>query len=81
MRRFLIDTTPLSVLLTNRPEIVSLITPWMRAREAATSILVYGEVLEGLMGRANYLQRHAELLALLGAITPYVVTRDHAALR
>ncbi len=48
MRRYLVDTTPLSGLLSNRPEIVSLITPWMSAHEAATSILVYGEALEGL---------------------------------
>jgi predicted nucleic acid-binding protein len=74
MRRFLIDTTSLSGLLSNRPEIVSLVTPWMRAHEAATSILVYGEVLEGLKGRSNFSRRHADLLTLLGEITPYFVT-------
>lgn len=54
MRRYLIDTTPLSALVTNRPPVVALITPWMQAHEAATSILVYGEVLEGLKSRPNY---------------------------
>jgi hypothetical protein len=51
MRRYLVDTTPLSALVTNRPAAVALITPWMRAHEATTSILAYGEVREGLYGR------------------------------
>jgi hypothetical protein len=54
MRRYLVDTTPLSALVTNRPAAVALITPWIRAHEAATSILVYGEVLEGLHGRPSF---------------------------
>jgi predicted nucleic acid-binding protein len=74
MRRYLIDTTLLSALVTNRPPAVSLITPWMRRHEAATSILVYGEVLEGLQGRPNLVQRHHDLLTLLNEITPYFVT-------
>jgi predicted nucleic acid-binding protein len=74
MRRYLIDTTPLSALVTNRPAAVALVTPWMRAHEAATSILVYGEVLEGLQGRPNPAQRHRDLLALLGEIAPYFIT-------
>lgn len=53
MRRYLIDTTPLSALVSNPPPAVALITPWMHQHEAATSILVYGEVLEGLQGRPN----------------------------
>jgi predicted nucleic acid-binding protein len=74
MRRYLIDTTPLSALVSNRPPAVTLITPWMRQHEAATSIVVYGEVLEGLHGRPNPTQRHRDLLTLLGEITPYFVT-------
>lgn len=74
MRRYLVDTTPLSGLVTNRPPIVALVTPWMRAHEAATSILVYGEVLEGLQGRPNFAQRHLDLVTLLGEIAPYFIT-------
>lgn len=55
MKEQLLDTTP---LVSNRPAAVSLITPWMRAHQAATSILVYGEVIEGLKGRPNYARRH-----------------------
>lgn len=74
MRRYLLDTTPLAALGSNRPAAVTLITPWMRAHEAATSILVYGEVLEGLKGRPNFTERHRELLLLLGEIAPYFIT-------
>lgn len=74
MRRYLIDTTPLTALVSNRPPAVALITPWMRQHEAATSILVYGEVLEGLQSRPNPVQRHRDLVTLLGEITPYFVT-------
>lgn len=74
MRRYLLDTTPLSGLVTNRPAIVATVAPWMRAHEAATSILVYGEVLEGLLGRPNLAQRHRDLISLLGEIAPYFIT-------
>lgn len=74
MTHYLIDTTPLAGLITNRAPLVDLIRPWMLAHEAATSILVYGEVLEGLKGRPNYGQRQTELLILLGEIVPYFVT-------
>ena len=51
----------------------------MRAHEAATSILVYGEVFEGLQGRPNPVQRHQNLLTLLAEIVPYLVS--HAIMR
>ena len=85
MRRYLVDTTPLAALVTNRPAVASLITPWMRIHEVATSILVYGEVLEGLMGRPNFPQRHTELIRLLREIAAYFIThaimQRYAALR
>lgn len=74
MRRYLIDTTPASALVTNQPAAVALIRPWMERHEAATSILVYGEVAEGLAGRPNFAQRHDHLLTLLGEIAPYFIT-------
>lgn len=65
MTRYPIDTTPLSALVASRPTAVSLITPWMAAREAVTRVLIFGEVLEGLKGRPNFRQRHAQLLTLI----------------
>ncbi len=50
MRRYLLDTTPLSALLQNRPAFVQLITSWITQEEVATSILVYAEVTEYLKG-------------------------------
>ena len=46
MRRYLLDTGPLGAYLQGRQTIVNLIAPWLRAREAATSILAYAEVVE-----------------------------------
>ena len=46
MRRYLLDTSPLAALLLARPAAVELIAPWMERHEAATSILVYAEVVE-----------------------------------
>ena len=40
MRRYLLDTPLLGALLNNRPAAVALITPWLHAHEASTSILV-----------------------------------------
>ena len=74
MREYLIDTTPLTALLVNRPPAVALITPWIRDREATTSVLVYGEVIEHLRGRPNFAQRHADLLTLLREVSPTFLT-------
>lgn len=48
--------------------------PWLLAHEAATSILVYGEVVEYIKTRPNYPAHHRGLRALLGEIYPYFVT-------
>ena len=74
MRQYLVDTTPTSAFVSGRPAAIELMTPWMHRHEAATSILVYGEVLEGLKGRPNFPQRHADLLALLAEVSPYYLT-------
>ena len=46
MRRYLLDTGPLGAYLQGREAAVDLIVPWIRRSEAATSIVVYGEILE-----------------------------------
>lgn len=72
MRRYLLDTTPLAALLNNRPAAVALLGAWLTAHELATSILVYGEVLESFKGRPDLPRRHAALRALLRVVYPYV---------
>ena len=74
MRRYLLDAPILSALLLRRPAAVQLATPWILSREAATSILVNGEVNEYILGRPDYQQLHAQLRTFLGAITPFFVT-------
>ena len=85
MRRYLLDTTPLTAYLHARPAMVSLAQPWIRSREAATSILVYGESLEYLQGFADYPRRHTQLRRLLRAVVPvfigHTVMERYATLR
>src|SRR6188474_2682384 len=74
MRRYLLDTPMVSAYLLSRPAALSLITPWIQNREAATSILVYGEVNEYIRGRPDYPQLHAQLIELMKEITPFFLT-------
>ncbi len=50
MSRYLLDTNILTAYLRGRSKVVAVVDPWIAADEAATSIVVYGEVVE-------YLQR------------------------
>lgn len=75
MRRYLLDIGPLAALLLNRPAAVALLDPLMARGELATSLLVYGEVVEYLKGFGRDDERHrAALLDLLAAVHPYVLT-------
>lgn len=85
MRRYLLDTTPLAAYLFGREPAVALIDPWLESHEAATSILVYGEVVEYLMGRSRFPDRQTQLRQILREITPlflsYSVLDRYALLR
>lgn len=74
MREYLLDTTPLTALLNNRPPAVALLTPYLARDELATSILAYAEVLEHLKGAPDFARRRAQLRRLLQGVRPYVVT-------
>jgi predicted nucleic acid-binding protein len=62
-----------------------MVDAWLDRHEAATSILVYGEVVEYLMGRAKFVDRRTQLRQLLREITPvflsYSVLDRYASLR
>jgi predicted nucleic acid-binding protein len=75
MRRLLLDTALVAALLNGRPGAVSLMTPWITRREAATSILVYGEVIEYFRGHTNFAAHRQGLHDLLGAVHAYLLTR------
>jgi predicted nucleic acid-binding protein len=74
MRRYLLDTPMVAALLNNRPGAVALMQPWIVAREAATSVLVYGEVIEYAKTSQRYAQYHASLRSLLRGVYPYYPT-------
>src|SRR5437867_780101 len=74
MRRYLLDTTILAAYLYNRPVALDLVTPWITSSVAATSILVYGEVIEHLKGRPDFPTHQAELRELLREVQPYFLT-------
>ena len=74
MKRYLVDTTILAAGLFRRPAAVELLGPWIAHREAATSILVYGEVVEYLRGLSDFPGHHGQLRELLAEVKPYFVT-------
>lgn len=74
MRRYLLDTDPLGAYLQGREAAVDLIVPWIRRSEAATSILVYGELIEYLKSLRDYPTKYLGLTGLMGAIYPYFLT-------
>jgi predicted nucleic acid-binding protein len=74
MKRYLLDTPLLPAYLYNRPAAIELLTPWITNDEAATSILVYGEVVEYLKGRSDFTLRRQALRELLSVISPYLLT-------
>ena len=74
MRRYLLDTSPLAAYLLGRPRAVATIDPWLDQHAAATSVLVYGEVLEYLLGLPDFPQRRRELRQQLQEIRPYLLT-------
>lgn len=74
MKRYLIDSTPVAAYLQGRRAVVDLLAPWIANREVATSILVYGELIEYLRGLSDFDQRRQQLLSLLTEVQPFFLT-------
>lgn len=74
MRRYLLDTTPLTAYLKGVDSARELIGPWIVRQEAATSILVYGEVTEYNKSFADVAHRQEHLRRLLREVSPYIPT-------
>jgi predicted nucleic acid-binding protein len=53
---------------------VTLLQPWLARHEVATSIVVYGEVVEYLKQFPDFERRHADLRTFLREVTPHFVT-------
>lgn len=54
MTQHLLDTSVVAGYLNDRSAAVTLIEPWLLNRDVATSILVYGEVIEFLKGGREF---------------------------
>ena len=61
----MLDSAPLAALLHARPAAVSQMTPWLNRHEAATSILMYAEVIEYLKSQPDFPRHLAALRTLL----------------
>ena len=74
MRQYLLDTNVLAAYLQGRSGALSLAQAWIHNDEAATSIVVYGEITEYLKGFAEFPRHQAALRTLLKKVHPYPLT-------
>lgn len=74
MKLYLRDTPLVTALFYRRPPVVSLVRPWLVRREATTSIVIYGEVVEYLKRRPAFAPLRAELVTLMWEVVPYRLT-------
>lgn len=85
MKKYILDTAPLTALLLGRPRAISLVAFWLIDQEVATSILVYGEVSEYIKGFPNYQSHRNQLQVLLLDVTPlhlsYAILERYADIR
>ena len=76
MSRYLLDTAPLTAYFFRRRGAVARIGSWLQQREAATSLLCYGEVVEYLRSHADFARRQKELRELLIEIPPLLLSYE-----
>ena len=74
MRKYLLDTSVVAGYLLARTKAIQLVRPLLAQEEAATSMLVYGEVAEYVKKFASFNAYKASLEALLEQIYPYPLT-------
>jgi predicted nucleic acid-binding protein len=72
-------------LLNERAAADRLLVPWMANNELATSVLVYGEVVEYILSRPDFEVHHQRLWQLLRVVYPvalsYPVLEQYARIR
>jgi predicted nucleic acid-binding protein len=71
MRRYLLDSGPLAAYLLGRKMAIDLISPWILDQEAATSQLVYAEIIEYIKGLSGYARHKRDLKSILKEVHPY----------
>jgi len=70
MRRYLLDSPIVTSYLKGR-NVVTLVEPWVEHNQAATSLLVYGEISEYNHSFPDFARRQSELRELLQQVYPY----------
>jgi len=85
MKVYLLDNSVLVAYLKGRTGALRLIQPWIAARQAAMSHLVYGEAIEYMGSAPDFPQRRSGLRVLLREVTPlklsYPILERYAELR
>lgn len=71
MKRYLLDTGILSTYLRGRSKITELVDPWIVNDESATSILVYGEIIEYVRSASDFTRRRDHLQEVLTGVAPH----------
>ena len=74
MKKYLLDTSVVAGYLLARNRAIQLVRPLLAQDEAATSMLVYGEVAEYVKKFADFSAYKASLEALFEHIFPYPLT-------
>lgn len=74
MRRYLLDANIVAAYLLGKSSAEEIARTWIQNDEAATSILVYGEVCEYLKGFPDAPKRLIALRTLLKKVYPYPLT-------
>ncbi len=74
MKRYPLDSAVVAAYLNGRTAAVNLVSPWIASEEAATSILVYGEIVEYLKSLPDFPAWQQALRTLLRVINPYFLT-------
>ena len=74
MNKYLLDTSVIAGYLLKRTKAIQLVSPLLEKEEAATSMVVYGEVVEYVQGHASFTDYRDNLQALLEQIYPYPLT-------
>ena len=74
MKKYLLDTSVVAGYLLARAKAMQLVRPLLTQEEAATSMLVYGEVAEYVKKFADFNANKASLEALLVQMYPFPLT-------
>lgn len=74
MKTYLLDTSLVAGYLLARAKAITIVSPLIERGEAATSVLVYGEVVEYVKGFTDFSAYRDNLQALLEQIDPLPLT-------